>query len=145
MTIRRDVPKDWHIWAFENGATIDLPGIYEWKIEGAGSYIGRYSNRSRLLGEYPFNVFRLRDGLPYRPKKPLGFRLIHHELLSAHRENRRIELIILENCEKSRLNERERYYTTERGSINWRTSVARGAKRLSTDISAPQTDVGTPG
>lgn len=84
------------------------PGLYEWRIEGLGVYIGQYTRRSRHRREYRLNVLRLLNGHPYRKKDPYGFRSVHHALATAVREGRRITLTIIENqADKSERNRRE--------------------------------------
>ena len=100
------------------GVDIDRPGLYEWRIEGTGSYIGQYRWISRPRREYGLNVARLINGLPYRKGNLDGFRRIHRELAAALMEGRRIELVILENGERPALNDRERELIRERGNLN---------------------------
>ena len=110
---------DWYVEApkppnFDEGR----PGLYEWRIEGAGSYIGQYRWISRPRREYGLNVARLINDLPYRKGKPTGFRRIHRELASALMEGRRIELVFLENGERPALNARETELIHARGKLN---------------------------
>lgn len=95
-----------------------FPGIYEWKIDGAGSYIGQYGRIRRPTKHYRRNVVRLMNGEAYRKGKPEGFRRIHLELEKAVRENRRIELHILENVEIDKINARELELIKQRGTLN---------------------------
>jgi hypothetical protein len=60
----------------------------------------------------------LLNGKPYRVGKPEGFRRIHRELAQAYRDGRRIELILLENCEPEALDRREVEVIAERGNLN---------------------------
>ena len=110
--------RDWHETTVLPGVDCAKPGLYEWKIEGAGSYIGQYGRIQRPTKEYARNVARLIAGLIYRAGKVDGFRRIHHELAKAHRERRQIELIILENAEKPGINAREQAIIRERGNLN---------------------------
>ena len=50
------LPDDWPECVVADGVSKDLPGIYEWKIEGAGTYIGKYKHIGRQLKEYRRNV-----------------------------------------------------------------------------------------
>jgi hypothetical protein len=111
------LPVDWRAYN-ENGVNLDFPGIYEWYIEGCGSYIGKYKRKHRPLKEYARNVQNILNGSYYRRSKPDGFRRIHRELARAHLEGRLIRLIILENVEPLRINERERELIAERGALN---------------------------
>ena len=45
-------------------------GIYEWRIEGVGIYIGQSKRLAGRLREYPNNVRKIIDGAPYRKGKP---------------------------------------------------------------------------
>jgi len=103
-----------------DGVDLDLPGIYVWEIEGVGTYIGKYTRRTRPLLEYERNVIKILSGRPYRPQKPTAFRRIHRELHAAHVEGRQITLTILENCMPSDLTRRERELILERGTLNGR-------------------------
>jgi hypothetical protein len=94
------------------------PGIYEWKIDGAGSYIGQFGSIRRPTMHYRRNVVRLMNGEAYRKGKPAGFRRIHLELEKAIRENRRIELHILENVKADKINARELELIKTRGTLN---------------------------
>jgi hypothetical protein len=114
------LPKDWYEYVVVKGVDEARPGIYEWNIDGCGTYIGKYTHISRPVREYGKNVYNLLNGKAYRRSKPDAFRRIHRELAQAHRERRRIRLTILENVDLSRINERERQLIAERGSLNGR-------------------------
>ena len=103
-----------------DGLSLDRPGIYAWIIEGGAVYFGRYTRKSRPLKEYDKNVRRIFLNEPYRPRKPGGFRRIHHALAEAVRDGRDIELRILENCSPGNLNCRERHWIASeaRGELN---------------------------
>ena len=100
------------------GVDTNLLGIYAWKIEGVGVYVGKYTKKSRPLREYNKNVRRLLNGQPYRPQKPNGYRVIHRALAKAVQEGSNIELHILENCSAGNHNEREQHYIATLGSGN---------------------------
>jgi hypothetical protein len=42
----------WYEVEIAEGVDLDRPGIYEWIIEGAGRYIGKYTHISRPFKEY---------------------------------------------------------------------------------------------
>ncbi len=110
---------DWYVETSKPpGFDESRPGLYEWRIEGAGSYIGQYRWISRPRREYGLNVARLINDMPYRKGNPDGFRRIHRELASALLEGRRIELSFLENGERPALNDREREMIRQRGNLN---------------------------
>jgi hypothetical protein len=73
----------WFGVTIAEGADKARPGLYEWHIDGVGSYIGKYQRIRRPLKEYERNLARLLSGLPYRKSKPDGFRRIHRELAEA--------------------------------------------------------------
>ncbi|MBU2935989.1 MULTISPECIES: hypothetical protein [Pacificibacter] len=103
-----------------DGVSIDLPGIYAWKIDGIGIYVGKYTRKSRPLREYNKNVRHLLNGEMYRPQNPTGFRRVHHALARAVTDGLRIELHILENCSPENLNAREQHLisTIACGNLN---------------------------
>lgn len=116
MNDRLTLPKDWCLPA--NGVDLDGSGIYEWRIEGAGSYIGKFGRIRRPTKEYRRNVIRLLNGRPYRKGNEHGFRWIHHELAWAVYEQRCIQLVIVEIVDVDQINERERALIRERGNLN---------------------------
>jgi hypothetical protein len=112
------LPSDWYIFHVIDGVDIDRPGIYQWKIEGSGSYIGKYGHISRPTKRYGWNVSRMLNGKPPSSGNP-QFRRVHHALLKAHKDKKRIELIILENVSPDRINQRERDLITQLcGNLN---------------------------
>ncbi|HEX9753345.1 MAG TPA: hypothetical protein VGA46_07865 [Methyloceanibacter sp.] len=116
------LPTGWYDYIIADGVDENRPGIYEWRIEGVGSYVGKYTWISRPKSEYEKNVLKILNGWPYRPQKPEKFRRVHRELERAHREGRRITLVILENVDPMRLDQRERELIAERGILNGRNS-----------------------
>jgi hypothetical protein len=118
MNDRKTLSDRWCEYLVCEGVDQKKPGIYEWKIDGVGSYIGKYRRISRPTKHYRRNVIRLMNGDPYRKGKPAGFRRIHLELEKAVRENRRIELHILENVAVAEINVREAELIKLRGTLN---------------------------
>src|SRR4051794_9145889 len=112
------LPQGWFYYSVNPGVDVSLPGIYQWSIEGAGAYIGKYKKISRPLHHYRRNVDNLLNRKPYRKSNPDGFRRIHRELARAHQEGREITLVILENVGPAGLNRRERELIHELGSLN---------------------------
>jgi hypothetical protein len=97
------------------------PGIYEWRIDGIGVYIGQYTNVTRPRRAYGVSVANRLAGRPYRKGNPSGFRAIHIALAKAVCCNRiepgkiGITLTILENqIDKESRNRRERALIAER-------------------------------
>src|ERR1035437_4737306 len=117
-TSPKKLPADWRSYVVAEGVDTELPGIYEWQIEGVGSYIGRYSDISRPTRAYDRHVENLlNDRKVYRPKNPDGYRRIHRELIKAYLEGRTVKLTILENVERANLSRRERELIIERGAL----------------------------
>jgi hypothetical protein len=114
------LPDGWFTLEMANGADCSRPGLYEWHIEGMGSYIGKFKRIRRPTKEYGRNVLRLLRREAYRKSKPEGVRRIHHELAEAVRLGRRIRLIILENPPLREINRREQELIRDRGSLNAR-------------------------
>ena len=99
-----------------------LPGLYEWRIEGVGCYIGQYTRSTRPRREYALNVGRILTKRPYRKSKPEGFRVIHVRLADAARCGRSVKLSLIENVlDKADRNRREREMIADR-----RREAARG-------------------
>jgi hypothetical protein len=60
---------DWHVEIHVAGVDQNRPGVYEWRIEGVGVYIGQYTRTSRPRREYGKNVSNILNGRPYRKGK----------------------------------------------------------------------------
>jgi hypothetical protein len=113
-----DKQSSWFRLVVTAGATLDRPGIYEWRIEGVGSYIGKFTKKGRPLNDYQRNVARLIDRKPYRPKRPEAFRHIHRVLATAVSSGTPVTLIIVENPPLPDINRRERELIRLRGVLN---------------------------
>jgi hypothetical protein len=99
------------------GANLARPGIYEWRIKGVGTYIGKYKRVKRLRRAYATNVSRLLAGKPLRFARPVQIR-IHEALAEAVQSRRQVTLTIIENPHNSKMNSRERELINERGTLN---------------------------
>jgi len=100
---------------FDRLVDASLPGLYEWRIEGIGVYIGQYTHSTRLRREYGMNIARLVEGRLYRRGKPDGFRPIHHHLALAVGAKTLVTLTFLENQpDKDARNARARHLIRER-------------------------------
>jgi hypothetical protein len=91
-------------------ADLPLAGIYLWTIVGVGVYVGQAQRLQSRLRQYPNNVRKLLKGMPYRKGKPDDYRVIHRELAKAHAAETSVIVSILETCDPTSLNERERYW-----------------------------------
>ena len=94
----------------QSNGSLDHPGIYRFTIEGSGIYIGRFTRRYRVVGEYPNNVRRIFEQGAYRKSDGSGFRFVHVELHRALVDGRTIRPEVVENYDISDLNVRERYW-----------------------------------
>lgn len=120
--LSRVTREDWCACRVAGGARPDLPGVYEWRIEGGGLYVGQYTNADRRRREYQLNLIRMIQGQPYRRAKPDKFRPVHRALLQAVQEGREITFTILENhTDKLERNRLEREIVAAR-----RTEAAQG-------------------
>jgi hypothetical protein len=113
------LPEGWEYkYDHVSGADPDKHGIYEWKIAGRGSYIGKYTVFSDRCRDYRRNLSNLRAGRPYRKSNEDGFRRIHRELSDANLKGLSITLVLLENVDPSDINRRKRELIAERGALN---------------------------
>jgi hypothetical protein len=111
------LPTNWRRLVVTDGVDLTKPGLYEWRIEGVGVYIGKYTDISRPTRAYDKHVENLLNGkMKYRPSNPTGYRRIHHALIKAHLEGRQVTLTIIENAEKVNINYRERTLILERNA-----------------------------
>lgn len=121
------LPSNWYRYVVADGVRVDIPGIYEWHIEGIGSYFGQYGSIKRPTRQYSRNVAHLLNGQPYRLRQADGFRGVHRALESAYRRRAQITLTILENVpSKIARNQRERELIATRGVLN----ASRGGRRV---------------
>jgi hypothetical protein len=98
------LPEPWFEYSVADGVDERKPGIYQWTIEGVGSYIGKYSHIDRPKKQYGRNVENKINVRPYRRSNEEGFRRIHEALAEAVKKNRKIQLRILQNADPVELN-----------------------------------------
>lgn len=89
---------NWYRLTNEHAFDLDAAGIYEWRIEGIGLYIGKAKRLRSRIRAYPNNVRRMIEGLPWHGNPNKSYRPVHQELRSAYEANIVITLAILENC-----------------------------------------------
>ena len=88
-----------------NDVDDSIPLIYMWEIRNhRDEVVYRDVGRSlhgakRPRVDYQRNVANLRDGLPYRPGNPNGFREVHRWLYQATLEGFAIKLYLLRNVD----------------------------------------------
>ena len=105
----------WYERKVNDGVDLKQPGLYEWRIESVGVYIGQYTRGRRPNREYALNVARLAACQPYRKAKPDGFRHIHRALADAVNRGLPITRTLLENQTSKELrNAREQVLIAER-------------------------------
>ena len=100
----------WYVREIENILDLDLPGIYEWRIEGVGVYAGKALRLKSRLRAYPNNVRRMLRGLPWHNNAARDYRPIHHALRDAHEAGTVVVVRVLEVCTSEARNEREQYW-----------------------------------
>jgi hypothetical protein len=105
---------DWFAQQISDHINLDAPGIYEWRIEGVGVYIGNSNHLRRRLKEYLNNVRNIVSGLPYRKNNPDGFRVVHHHLYEVWKRRSAVTWTVLENCELASLNDRKQFWIDRR-------------------------------
>lgn len=108
----------WFTLVVLEGIDLSKPGIYQWEIEGVGTYIGQSRNLRSRLREYDNNVRKQMLGLPYRKSKPDAFRAVHRQLHAAKLAGTEITVTILENCAIEELNARERFWIAAKATLN---------------------------
>jgi hypothetical protein len=90
------------------------PGIYEWRIEGVGVYVGKAKKLKSRIRAYPNNVRRMIAGLPWHGNPVKEYRGIHSALRDAHDKSLIVTVSILENCREDQRAEREQYWIAKR-------------------------------
>lgn len=101
---------DWYIREIEASLDLDQPGIYEWRIEGVGIYIGKALRLKNRLRAYPNNVRRMLRGLEWHGDPTRSYRPIHHALRDAYETHAIVVVRVLEVCTPETRNEREQYW-----------------------------------
>ncbi|WP_419694407.1 hypothetical protein ACN2CC_28110 [Mesorhizobium muleiense] len=105
---------DWYRRDIDSGFDLDLPGIYEWRIEGVGIYVGKALRLKRRLAHYPNNVRRMLQDLPWHGNPNRDYRGIHHALRRAYEHQIVTSVAVLETCSREARSEREQYWIRQR-------------------------------
>ena len=100
----------WFSLVVAPNASLDEPGIYEWRIDGGGVYVGASRYLKKQIGAYPRNVANLISGGNWHGQPGRSFRPVHKGLSDAYRERRSVSVVVLENCAASALLERKRFW-----------------------------------
>ena len=101
---------DWYSKAFDEGYDTSCAGVYEWRIEHTGLYIGKAKVLRKRVRNYPNNVRRMLEGLPWHGNPSRDYRPIHYALRKAYDDGLVVSVSILETCDPSIRAERERYW-----------------------------------
>jgi hypothetical protein len=101
---------DWYQKINLDQFDLDQAGIYEWRIDGIGLYVGKAKRLRSRLRAYPNNVRRMLQGLHWHGNPDRSYRPIHLDLRYGYDNGNLISLSILENCEPEIRNARERYW-----------------------------------
>jgi len=100
----------WYVREIEETLDLDLSGIYEWRIEGVGVYVGKAKRLKSRLRAYPNNVRRMLQGLPWRKNSSRPHRPVHSALQDAHEAQTNVVVRVLEVCLPDVLHDREQYW-----------------------------------
>jgi hypothetical protein len=101
----------------------DCPGIYEWKIDGEGVYVGKAKRLATRMRAYPNNVRKILNKVRWRAGSDRDFRAVHHALHKAHESGATVTFSVLEICVAEFLNERERYWIGVRKAEELQTGL----------------------
>jgi hypothetical protein len=112
--MRTKFPTDWFTQNIPDDINLDAPGIYEWRIEGVGVYVGKSKRLRSRLKEYPNNVRKIVEGRPYRKNNHDGFRVVHHKLREGRDCKLTITFTVLQNCNVGEINKREQFWIKSR-------------------------------
>jgi hypothetical protein len=111
MSILRD---GWFTREIAETIDLDAPGIYEWRIEGTGVYIGKAKVLRNRINAYPRNVLAMLNGRPWHGDPTRSYRPIHHALHQAHESKGAVKVTVLENCGLEERSAREQMWIAKR-------------------------------
>ena len=114
-----DAPKlreTWYVRHIGPDLDLDQPGIYEWRIEGVGVYVGKALRLKKRLTAYPNNVRRILQGLHWHGDPTRDYRAIHHALRNAHEAQIPVTVTVLEICASEGRSAREQHWIKLRRS-----------------------------
>lgn len=100
----------WYRRDVDAAIDLDQPGIYEWRIEGVGVYVGKALRLKRRLSHYPNNVRRMLQGLPWHGNSARNYRPIHQALRDAHDAQTVVVVRVLEVCAAEARGDREQHW-----------------------------------
>jgi hypothetical protein len=108
--MRLQLRPDWYSKIFDESYNVDCAGIYEWRIEGIGVYIGKAKVLKNRVRDYPNNVRRMLQGLHWHGNPSKDYRPIHYALRRAYEDGTVVSVSILETCDPCVRSERERHW-----------------------------------
>ena len=97
--LRITLRENWYTRQIDASFDTKLAGIYEWRIEGIGIYVGKARELHSRIGNYPNNVRRMMEGLPWHGDPTKKYRPIHHALRRAYDEGLEVSVVVLETCD----------------------------------------------
>jgi hypothetical protein len=98
-----------------HGVDLDQAGIFEITVRGVdGSYIVRSMRLSRGVNRYKNNIHKILNNRAYNESNPHGFREIHKTVKRAINSKHSVTITLLENCDAEDLNQRRRYWKSQR-------------------------------
>lgn len=97
--------ENWFLRDIADHIDLNAAGVYEWRIDGVGVYVGKAKKLKSRLQAYPRNVRRMLEGLPWHGNPERQYRRIHHALRQAYEGGTMIRVTVLEVCDpKERAN-----------------------------------------
>jgi len=112
--MRTKLREGWYAPVYDDELDLKQSGIYEWRIEGVGLYVGKAKTLRSRIRHYPNNVRRMIDGKPWRGNSNRDFRDVHYHLRQAYDDGTGVTVAVLELCEPAIRAERERYWIERR-------------------------------
>lgn len=91
--------ENWYLPDIDQSFDIKSAGIYEWRIEGVGIYVGKAARLHRRIRAYPNNVRRMVEGLFWHGNPNKKYRPVHYALREAHDAGTRVTVAVLETCD----------------------------------------------
>lgn len=104
---RTTLRENWFLRDIADHIDLNAAGVYEWRIDGVGVYVGKAKKLKSRLQAYPRNVRRMLEGLPWHGNPAREYRRIHHALRQAYESGATVRVAVLEVCDPKERAERE--------------------------------------
>jgi Uma2 family endonuclease len=88
----------WYSQLIDTRFDLLKPGVYEWRIDGVGVYIGKATLLRDRINAYPRNVRKMIEGHPWHGDEKKEYRPIQRALRKAHDEGIPVTVAVLTNC-----------------------------------------------